>query len=180
LDKTQHQNIIASVRILIQVLRSGSVALDRQHTPALYAHFLSSQLARHNVFTDSDNDVDSAVQTKEIIPQYGDDCQQMLPNQFACPDPENVQRHLVHCVPNSQPGVVLQQFEADMDFSVQHITDFVKTHDTISATGIIELQPEEIFANWESVYVNIAEKTNQDIAWSAVPAEAGAWIHAPY
>ena len=154
LDETQHQNIIASVRTLIQVLRSRSVALDSRHTPALYARFLSCQLARHNVLMDSDNDIDNAVRTEEIIPPYGVDCPQTLPNQFAWPDPENIQHHPVHFVPNSQPAVVLRQFEADMGFSVQH------------------------FMDCEPVHVNIAKKTNQDIAWCA--EETGAWIHAPY
>jgi hypothetical protein len=103
------------------------------------------------MFTDSDNGIDSAVLTEEIIPQ---DCQQTLPNQFAWPDLENVQHHPV--------------------------TDVMKTHDTISATRIVNLQPAEIFADWEPGHVNIAEKTNQDVVWCAIPAEVGAWIHAPY
>jgi hypothetical protein len=123
------------------------------------------------MFTDSDNGIDSTVWTEEIIPQ---DCQQTLPNQFAWPDPENVQQHPVHCVPNSQPGVVLLQFETDMDFSLRHFADVMKTHDIISATRFINLQPAEIFADWEPSHVNIAEKTNQDVAWCAIPAEVGA------
>ena len=129
------------------------------------------------MFTDSDNGIDSAVLTEKIIPQ---DCQQTLPNQFAWPDSENVQHHPVQCVSNSQPGVVLQQFETDMDSGLRHFTDVMKTHDPISATRIVNLQPGEIFADWEPGHVNIAEKTNQDVVWCAIPAEVGAWMHAPY
>jgi hypothetical protein len=67
-----------------------------------------------------------------------------------------------------------------MDFSLRHFMDVMKTHDTISATRIVDLQLAEIFADQEPGHVNITEKTNQDVAWCAIPAEAGAWIHAPY
>lgn len=67
-----------------------------------------------------------------------------------------------------------------MDFSVRHFVDTVKTHDSMSAKGIVDLWPEEIFADWDSVHVNVAEKANHDVTWSAIPTEADAWIRALY
>jgi hypothetical protein len=181
LDESQQKNIIASVRTLIQVLGSKSVALDGRHTPALYSRFLSSQLARHNVPTDSDSDADSSLRTEAIIPQYRQHRRQTPPHLYAWPDTGNIQQHhpVAH-VTNSQSGVVFQQYgEADMDFSVQHFMNTVKTQD-VSAKNVVDLRPEEIFTDWESVHVNVIEKTSPDIAWSALPTEADAWIRTLY
>ncbi|KIM80774.1 hypothetical protein PILCRDRAFT_822045 [Piloderma croceum F 1598] len=184
LDESQQKKIIASVRTLIQVLGSKSVALDGRHTPALYSRFLSSQLARHNVLTDSDSDADSAIRTEDIIPQYRQDRRHTPPHLFAWPDTGNIQNHPVEHATHSQSGVVFQQYgEADMDFSVHHFMDTVKTQDGVSAKNFIGLRPEEIFTDWESVHVNVVEKTNPDrtdVAWSTLPTEADAWIHTLY
>jgi hypothetical protein len=184
LDESQQKKIIASVRTLIQVLGSKSVALDGRHTPALYSRFLSSQLARHNVLTDSDSDADSAIRTEDIIPQYRQDRRHTPPHLFAWPDTGNIQNHPVEHITNSQSGVVFQQYgEADMDFSVHHFMDTVKTQDGVSAKNFIGLRPEEIFTDWESVHVNVVEKTSPDrpdVAWSTLPTEADAWIHSLY
>lgn len=70
-----------------------------------------------------------------------------------------------------------------MDFSVHHFMDTVKTQDGVSAKNFVGLRPEEIFTDWESVHVNVVEKTGPDrpdVAWSTLPTEADAWIHTLY
>jgi transcriptional regulatory protein LEU3 len=179
LDESQQKGIVASVRTLIQALGSKSVALDSRHTPALYSRFLSSQLARHSMFTECGADT-NVLQTEDIIPQYRQERRQ-TPHLFAWPDTEIIQQHPVEHFSSSQPGVVLQQYgEANMDFSVQHFMDTVKTQDGISAKNFAGLRPDEIFADWESVHVNVVEKTSPDAAWSAIPTEADAWIRTLY
>jgi hypothetical protein len=180
LDESQQKKIITSVRTLIQVLGSKSVALDGRHTPALYSRFLSAQLERHTLFADSDSDADSTLRTDDIIPQYRQDRRQTPSHLYAWPETGNVQ-HPVDHVTSSQPGVVLQQYgEADMDFSVQHFMDTVKTQDAVSAKNLVGVRPEEIFVDWEAVHVNVIEKTSPEVAWSTLPTEADAWIRTLY
>jgi transcriptional regulatory protein LEU3 len=138
LDESQQKSIIASVRKLIQVLGSDSVALDDRHAPAIYSRFLSCQLARHNVLPDSDRNT-NAFRTEDTIPHYRQD----PPHLFAWPDTGNVQQHAVECAGNFQSGIVLQQYgEADMDFSVRHFMDAVLTRSNMSSKN---LRPEEKF-----------------------------------
>jgi transcriptional regulatory protein LEU3 len=160
LDESQQKSIIASVRKLIQVLGSDSVALDDRHAPAIYSHFLSCQLARHNVLPDSDRNTNT-FRTEDTIPQYRQDL-------FAWPDTGNVQQHAVECAGNFQSGIVLQQYgEADMDFSVRHFMDTVLTHSNMSSKN---LRPEEI-ADWPSVNVNVVDN---DVT------EADTWMRTLY
>ncbi|KAJ7685111.1 hypothetical protein DFH06DRAFT_29979 [Mycena polygramma] len=50
LKDNARRDIVRLVSRLIDVLGSDAVALDGRHTPALYSRFLSSLLAKHNVF----------------------------------------------------------------------------------------------------------------------------------
>jgi hypothetical protein len=100
---------------------------------------------------------------------------------FAWPDTGHIQQHPAEHVASSQSGVVFQQYgEADMDFSVEHFMDTVKTQDSITAKNFVGLRPDEIFADWESVHVNVVEKPSPGIAWSTLPTETDAWIHTLY
>jgi len=130
LNESQQKNIILSVRKLIQVLGSKLVALDDRHTPALYARFLSSQLAVHNVFTDSE--IYGTLRVDDIIPQHRQGRRQTSPAHL--PDVKSVQQHSKEQIAASQqPGVVLQQYgDADMDFGVHHFMDAMKTHNNVN------------------------------------------------
>ncbi|KAF7338357.1 Rab-GAP TBC domain-containing protein [Mycena venus] len=55
LKEDTQRDIVRLVSRLINVLRSDGVALDGRHTPALYSRFLSSLLAKYNVFPQRDD-----------------------------------------------------------------------------------------------------------------------------
>ncbi|KAJ7219201.1 hypothetical protein GGX14DRAFT_549692 [Mycena pura] len=77
LKESTQQDIVRLVSKLIHVLGSHSAALDGRHSPALYSRFLSTLLAKHNVFparggdsppSSDDIDVGTAVDRSDTSP----------------------------------------------------------------------------------------------------------------
>lgn len=125
LSEAKHREIIIVVRNLIAVL--GSTALDGRHTPALYARFLSSLLAKYDVSSPLDDCPGSPNEDVKFVPQYRQERQQTPPNLYTWPDTSTLaQEDVALAGPSgSATGMIYQQSgEADMDFSLTH---FIRT-----------------------------------------------------
>ncbi|KAJ7709979.1 fungal-specific transcription factor domain-containing protein, partial [Mycena rosella] len=118
------QHIVRLVRRLIDVLGSDSVALDGRHTPALYSRFLSSLLAKYNVFPLHHPDSPPTDETK-FYPQFETDRADTPPHVYSWPDiayNENVSP-----LPSegSDDFMIYQRSgDPDMDLSLNH---FIRT-----------------------------------------------------
>lgn len=156
------------------------MALDGRHTPALYSRFISSQLAKHNCFPDSDIKNDSSLKTDEVTPHHRQERHQLPPNLFAWPDTAHVQQHCTSNISGSHPGLVYQQHgEADMDFSVQHFMNTVSTQEGIPAANSIRVQPEDVYAEWRPVHATV-DQVQRHHQWPVNSDEADAWIRTLY
>jgi len=117
------RDIVRLVSRLINVLGSDSVALDGRHTPALYSRFLSSLLAKYNVFPfrgDSPPTDDI-----KFYPQFGIDRTDSPPYLYSWPD--IAQSDHVSPLPSegSDDFLIYQRCEdPDMDLSLNH---FIRT-----------------------------------------------------
>ncbi|KAJ6630715.1 fungal-specific transcription factor domain-containing protein [Mycena sp. CBHHK59/15] len=121
-EETQ-RDIVHLVSRLIDVLGSDSVALDGRHTPALYSRFLSSLLAKYNVFPPR-NDSPSSDDVK-FCPQFGTERTHTPPHTYSWPD-------IAHSVDVSPPGsessddflIYHHSGDPEMDLSLNH---FIRT-----------------------------------------------------
>ncbi|KAK1232958.1 hypothetical protein PQX77_003872 [Marasmius sp. AFHP31] len=123
LDEATQTEIIDIVKRLIHILSSKEVALDGRHTPALYARFLSSLLAKYNVDPRA-RAVSLDGDGTAMYAQYDTQRRASPPNSYSWPDISSSSSP-VESYTHHNPGVVYQQRgDAEMDFSLGH---FVKT-----------------------------------------------------
>ncbi|KAF8212315.1 hypothetical protein K438DRAFT_1566839 [Mycena galopus ATCC 62051] len=78
------RDIVRLVSRLINVLGSDGVALDGRHTPALYSRFLSSLLAKYNVFPERDDS--PPTDDIKFYRQFGLDRTESPPHVYSWPD----------------------------------------------------------------------------------------------
>lgn len=104
---------------LIDVLGSDSIALDGRHTPALYSRFLSSLLAKYNVFPPQD---DSApTDDVKIYRQFELDRAETPPNVYSWPDIAHSDNVSPHPSDGSDDFLLYQRSGVpDMDLSLNN------------------------------------------------------------
>ncbi|KAJ7905417.1 fungal-specific transcription factor domain-containing protein [Mycena olivaceomarginata] len=113
------RDIVCLVSKLIDVLGSDSIALDGRHTPALYSRFLSSLLAKYNVFPPQD---DSApADDVKIYRQFELDRAETPPNVYSWPDIAHSDNVSPHSSDGSDDFLLYQRSGVpDMDLSLNN------------------------------------------------------------
>ncbi|KAJ6547487.1 fungal-specific transcription factor domain-containing protein [Mycena capillaripes] len=113
------QDIVRLVSRLINVLGSDSVALDGRHTPALYSRFLSSLLAKYNVFPLRDDS--PPTDDVKFYRQFGLERSDTPPNVYSWPDiPYGANVSPLHSEGSDDFLIYQQSGEPDMDLSLSH------------------------------------------------------------
>ncbi|KIK59748.1 hypothetical protein GYMLUDRAFT_44187 [Collybiopsis luxurians FD-317 M1] len=130
LDENTQEDIIFTVKRLIDVLGSTDVALDGRHTPALYSRFLIGLILKYN--TRSSARSATPPDGLRFHPQYNNERHESPPGwpdiQHTASPSETAPGAVLS---NYEPGVVYQEVgDADMDFSLGH---FVRTVSEIPA-----------------------------------------------
>ncbi|KAJ7940711.1 fungal-specific transcription factor domain-containing protein [Mycena leptocephala] len=114
------QDIVRLVGRLIDVLGSDSVALDGRHTPALYSRFLSSLLAKYNVFPNREDS--PPTDDIKFYRQFGLDRTDTPPNVYSWPDIAYRSDDFLVCPRAGDP---------DMDLTLNHFIQAVNGQEPV-------------------------------------------------